>query len=64
MEALEGVGLNEQEVAKKLVGFGCDGANVMIGKNGAIATLPDNSALFCSSSQVGLQGCSEGEQAV
>lgn len=37
MAALEGVGLNEEEVAKKLIGFGCDGANVMIGKKGGVS---------------------------
>ena len=37
MEALEKVGLNEEEVAKKLTGFGCDGANVMFGKKGGVS---------------------------
>ena len=30
MEALEDVGLNTEELAKKLVGFDCDGASVMV----------------------------------
>ena len=30
MEALDDVGRNTEELAKKLVGFGCDGASVMV----------------------------------
>ena len=30
MEAIEDVGLNTEELAKKLVGFGCDGASFMV----------------------------------
>ena len=34
MEALEDVGLNKEELEKKFVGFGCDGASIIIGKRG------------------------------
>ena len=37
MEALGDVGLNEQGLEKKLVGFGCDGASVMVGKKGGVS---------------------------
>ena len=37
MEALEDVGLNKEELEKKLVGFGCDGASVMGGKKGDVS---------------------------
>ena len=37
MEALEDVGLNTEELAKKLVGFGCDRASVMVGKKGGVS---------------------------
>ena len=36
-EALEDVGLNKEELEKKLVGFGCDGASVMGGKKGGVS---------------------------
>ena len=38
MDALADIGLTEQEVKKKLVGFGCDGASVMIGKKGGVSS--------------------------
>ena len=37
MEALEDVGLNKEELEKKLVGFGCDGASAMGGKKGGVS---------------------------
>ena len=37
MEALEDVGLNKEELEKKLVGFGCDGASVVGGKKGGVS---------------------------
>ena len=37
MEALEDVGLNKEELEKKLVEFGCDGASVMGGKKGGVS---------------------------
>ena len=36
-EALEDVGLNKEELEKKLVGFGCDGASAMGGKKGGVS---------------------------
>ena len=37
MDALEDVGLNKEELEKKLVGFGCDGASIMVGKKGGVS---------------------------
>ena len=37
MEALGDVRLNDQELEKKLVGYGCDGASIMIGKKGGVS---------------------------
>ena len=35
--ALGDVGLGEEDRKKKLVGFGCDGASVMVGKKGGVS---------------------------
>ena len=37
MDALEDVGLNKEELEKKLVWFGCDGASIMVGKKGGVS---------------------------
>ena len=37
MAALGDVGLGEEDWKKKLVGFGCDGASVMVGKKGGVS---------------------------
>ena len=37
MPALGDVGLGEEDWKKKLVGFGCDGASVMVGKKGGVS---------------------------
>ena len=38
LDALKIIGINDEVLKKKLVGFGCDGAAVMIGKKGGVAT--------------------------
>lgn len=37
MAALGDVGLGEEDLKKKVVGFGCDGASVMVGKKGGVS---------------------------
>ena len=37
MEALEDVGLNKEELEKKLVGFGCDRGSIMVRKKGGVS---------------------------
>lgn len=37
MEALGDVGLSEEELRKKLVGFGCDGSSVIVGKKRGVS---------------------------
>ncbi len=39
LDALDGIGVTEDMLKMKLVAFGCDGASVMIGKKGGVATL-------------------------
>lgn len=36
MDVFEDVGLNKEELEKKLVGFGCDGVFIMVGKKGGV----------------------------
>ena len=38
LDALKTIGITDEVLNKKLVGFGCDGAAVMIGRNGGVAT--------------------------
>ena len=37
MEALEDVGLNKEELEKKLVEFGCDRGSIMVRKKGGVS---------------------------